>query len=434
MARVVAAQVAPWIGHTGLEVVFRAAGGGWTESRCPVAAVLRQPSGGVTMRMAQPCWQWLTARLRTTNDANCSGVGGGQPGPYGAATFVENVPGVLGQAQPGCAGFWCSTQPGDGLLQRDGRLLYLPREGEALATTPRAVLAVSEGLIVAENISELLITGLTFEYSTWRAPSLGADGRSGGFVEVQAGAHYTHPSPDGSWCGDCLGRGPAALLLRGARRSVISGCAVQHVGADGVAMLGGAQGNNISRTSFNDISGSAVAIGSIESCPPTERGPCYIAPDLQDSGNSVTDCSTVDTGAEYRGSAAIFVAVARETTLSHNDIGDTPWSAIAFGWGWSLQPATWAGRNSVTRNNLHGMMRLLGDGGAVYTLGPQGGQPCLSGGPDAPFPRNSSAEPPSLIAFNYIHDAGNHATALLDHGGVQEGTHSPGGVYTDQGR
>ena len=40
----------------------------------------------------------------------------------------------------------------------------------------------------------------------------------------------------------------------------------------------------------------------------------------------------------------------------------------------------------------------------------------------------------AYVAFNYIHDAGNHATALLDHGGVQEGTHSPGGVYTDQGR
>ena len=41
--------------------------------------------------------------------------------------------------------------------------------------------------------------------------------------------------------------------------------------------------------------------------------------------------------------------------------------------------------------------------------------------------------PPSVIRANWIRSAGNHQTALLDHGGLGEGSHAPGGIYTDEG-
>lgn len=55
---------------------------------------------GVHMRMAEPCWTYLKARLRTGNSNNCSGTGPAELGPHGAATFIENIPGILGQAEP----------------------------------------------------------------------------------------------------------------------------------------------------------------------------------------------------------------------------------------------------------------------------------------------------------------------------------------------
>ena len=64
------------------------------------------------------------------------------------------------------------------------------------------MLAVSEGLIDATNASHLKFSGITFQYSTWLAPSVDADGRSGGFVEVQSGGHYVRQfEPEALQCG-----------------------------------------------------------------------------------------------------------------------------------------------------------------------------------------------------------------------------------------
>ena len=94
---------------------YRSAGGGWTESRCPVSSIDLDAAGGVYMRMAQPCWAYLTARLRATNDDNCSGVGAGEPGPHAAATFIENLPSELGRSL---------SRPGDGVISGE-EFLYL---------------------------------------------------------------------------------------------------------------------------------------------------------------------------------------------------------------------------------------------------------------------------------------------------------------------
>ena len=34
----------------------------------------------------------------------------------------------------------------------------------------------------------------------------------------------------------------------------------------------------------------------------------------------------------------------------------------------------WDARNEISYNNIHDVMQILGDGGAIYTLGPQGNQ------------------------------------------------------------
>ena len=51
------------------------------------------------------------------------------------------------------------------------------------------------------------------------------------------------------------------------------------------------------------------------------------------------------------------------------------YTAISLGWGWSAYPHTFDGANRILCNNIHHHMQLLGDGGAIYTLGAQGGLP-----------------------------------------------------------
>ena len=51
----------------------------------------------------------------------------------------------------------------------------------------------------------------------------------------------------------------------------------------------------------------------------------------------------------------------------------------------------------------------------------------------AKYHNTSAILPPSMQQGNYIHDAGNKATAALDHDGIGEGCHCPGGLYSDEG-
>ena len=75
-------------------------------------------------------------------------------------------------------------------------------------------------------------------------------------------------------------------------------------------------------------------------------------------------------------------------------------------------------------------MQVLGDGGAIYTLGAQGNMPFEW---PSKYPNISAILPPSRMEYNWIHDGGNSATAALDHRGIGEGCHCPGALYSDEG-
>ena len=92
-------------------------------------------------------------------------------------------------------------------------------------------------------------------------------------------------------------------------------------------------------------------------------------------------------------------------------------TGISVGWGWDFsQQRTWPrmpwdGDNWVIGNNIHHVMTRLGDGGMIYTLGPQGNKPWRNcAGCDKSYP--SEPEPPlhikpmSRIERNYLHHNG----------------------------
>lgn len=65
-----------------------------------------------------------------------------------------------------------------------------------------------------------------------------------------------------------------------------------------------------------------------------------------------------------------------------------------------------------------------------YTLGAQGNMPFEW---PSKYQNTSMILPPSMQEGNWIHDAGDATTAALDHGGIGEGCHCPGGLYSDEG-
>jgi hypothetical protein len=105
------------------------------------------------------------------------------------------------------------------------------------------------------------------------------------------------------------------------------------------------------------------------------------------SGNLVRDV-----GVEYQDAAGIFVGFTARTRIENNTIVDTPWSAIAVGWGWGLLDAgmfpgnpgsvrgewgfyatpTQNSGNRILNNRFYRFGNMLWDVGAIYTTGQQG--------------------------------------------------------------
>ena len=154
-------------------------------------------------------------------------------------------------------------------------------------------------------------------------------------------------------------------LQAGAADWTFDGCTFQHLGGSGLGLAAGTRDITVSRSSFHDISASAIIIGGVEDWAET-------ATSKQTSGNKVADCTIgASIGMEYHGSPAILALVTAGTTLEHNRIFEVSYTALSIGWGWPgtigrhgySRGATVAG-NAVSRN-----CKTLFDCGVLYTLG-----------------------------------------------------------------
>lgn len=87
---------------------------------------------------------------------------------------------------------------------------------------------------------------------------------------------------------------------------------------------------------------------------------------------------------EFHGAAAFAAFITANTTYEHNNISDTPYTAITLGWGWATEVGKrgYSCCQRVVANVIASATLLLFDGGSVYTLGNQ---------------------PHSTIARNHIH-------------------------------
>jgi hypothetical protein len=349
---------------------------------------------------------------------------------FGVPAFVENVYELLG------------SRAGEFFLDAaEGAVYYVPHEGEAPGTTV-GHLPMVERLIEADGAAALSFHGILFEHSTWMHPSTRY-----GFVELQSGWTLTCEVGDACDRGRGVGAGkhletPAALQFRASRNVSLDECSFERLGSNAISFSHGSHGNRLRRCAFRDISASAVAIG-------TRDDPTNATLEQEDLDNAVSDCTISHVAIEYRGAPALLVGYSRRTTIEHNEISHVPYTGISLGWGWTRHPHTYDGENTIVGNHIHHHMQLLGDGGAIYTLGAQGNLPfgtdctrvedCCSRDPQGkchslPAIENTSALlPPSIQQRNWIHDGGTASTARADHEGIGQGCHCPAGLYTDEG-
>jgi hypothetical protein len=321
------ATVAGWPDRDQLEVVgFQQ----WKMFRCPVTDV---SASGITV--AQPCWTSSQAQAGYTFDT---------------VQWIENALELLDEGGE----FYLDPVA--------SKLYYAPRTGEDLATAD-VELPVLEQLVTGTGdpsapMHDVKLTGLTFAYGTWLAPS-----SPDGYAPVQASITL-RGSPS------VLQKPLANVTMHATHDVVLDTCQFLHLGGVGLAFEVGAQDNSVDNSVFADISSSAVMIGDVSSPSDYQiTDPTLIVQDNTVQGSYVTRA-----GAEYYDACGIFIGYTTHSTVANSELFDLPYTGISAGWGWGGTPQPSASQsNDFHQNVVSYHMRALFDGGAIYLNGAQPG-------------------------------------------------------------
>ena len=268
-----------------------------------------------------------------------------KPGMSTCPYLVQNHPGACD-----AAGEWQ-------LDRNTGELRIIPFDDEDLGSA-EVIAPVIERLVVVEGepeagcyVEHIRFEGLCFRHAAWRLPPEG-------FSTPQAA--------------NTLG---AALEFRGARNCSVSHCEVSHVGRYGVWFGADCSNNIIERSHLHDLGGGGVRLGT------TDRPTVFAR---LAHHNRIDNCFIHDGGHIHPGATGIFMGYGRNNTISHNEVSDLRYTGISLGWTWGIYRSG-TRENIVECNHVHHVMRVLEDGGGIYSLG---------------------LTPGSVIRNNLVHDVG----------------------------
>jgi hypothetical protein len=338
--------MASWPDIVGAEVVSENT---WEHKSCPITA-----ASGTSITLAEPCYSNAGVPFNFS-----SGVAVTQS-PYNVS-WVQNAYELL-------------SNPGTFYLNSGtGTLYYVPRAGEDLASAdvevPALQTLVNGSGTAAAPLTNITFSGLTFEYATWLDPST-----SSGYAEGQAGWHITGTNTQVPMSD--LTATPGEVDFDHDTNLNFTGDTFTHLGSVGLDLKAGSQNDTILGSLFTDIGSNAVQIGSVDSA---DRNP---AAGDQVIGNTLKDSVVTYDGQVYRSAVGVFVGYTTGTTITHNSIGQLPYTAISVNLGW--EGASYSGGATITYNEIFQDMGVLQDGGALYT------QMAMSS--------------PSVMKYNYLHD------------------------------
>lgn len=320
-----------------IEFVYPDTENNWAEARC--AAQSMDPKR-MRIIMQQPCHWNLYHRPW-------------QPAKGDLPHYIDNIRSEL-------------KQPGQFYYDKsEGQLLYLPREGEDMSTAT-AVIAAEETLVQHNASARHVWYGVTFEYATWVRPMLGD-----GYVEVQSGAcsvcpvgqaNTLGPPYNITGCGgdDVYATTPGNVVVTGGLDISFAACTFQHLGAYAAAANGGSQRVTWRNCTFSDVSSGALMLGGLDTCDEKDVT-------KWDQRFAITDSKITNLPVEYTGATAVFFGYVDSSTVEHNLIENTSYSAMTIGWGWG-RTGCGRGNNSVVANHIvNSNLARCCDGGQVYT-------------------------------------------------------------------
>lgn len=263
------------------------------------------------------------------------------------------------------SGRWCCFENARELLDRPGEwyldrgtgiVSYLPREGEDM-TRVVVTAPVLTRLLEVKGSSEtdggrpvrnLHFSGLAFEHTDWPLPA-------GGYLGVQACHYVTAHEGKKKW-----ERIPAAIRWDYVESSSLTDGRVAHLSGSGIELVTRCNRNVIEGNHVFDVSANGIMLGGPKGEEDVPKG-------NRIANNHVHAC-----GIEFHGAVGIWTGFAERAAITHNLVHDLPYTGISVGWQWNPQPTPCRG-NLIEYNHIYDVMKRLGDGGGIYTLGFQPG-------------------------------------------------------------
>ncbi len=246
-----------------------------------------------------------------------------------------------------------------------------------------------------QPVQDIAFKNIGFDYTTWNLPE------TTGYIDNQAGVLW-----DTSGALPAPVIVPAAVTVSRGSGITFAGDHFEHLGATGVDLADGTQDSTVTGSVIADASGGGVSVGEVDDYFQSDAA-------LMTTGDTISDDSISYVGQDYSDTVGVWAGYTRDLTVTHDDIGHTPYSGMSIGWGWgyaspcSMQSAqglssceqgtNYAGGNVVTDNYVHDVMNTLYDGGPIYTNGGQG---------------EDGAGVDSMLAGNYV-SIGNHDDNML---------------------
>ena len=236
--------------------------------------------------------------------------------------------------------------PGIWYLDRKTAVLsYWPLPGEDMNKVEVVAPALEELVRLAgapggrSFVRSVRLRGLTFSYGDWSLPATG-------FANGQAASEI-----------------PGAVRATYAISCSVEDCSFEHLGRYALEITVGCKKCRVVGNRMTDLGAGGVMIGNRQS---------YAEEPPRLSGNVIANNYIHHGGVVYPGCVGILVMIADETLVAHNLVHDLAYTGISVGWSWGTIP-TDARNNRIEYNHVHHVMKLMGDGAGIYTLGNQPG-------------------------------------------------------------
>lgn len=238
------------------------------------------------------------------------------------------------------------------------KLYYMPPQGsdpnsmEFMIPTLETLIGI-KGRSASQPVMNLTFSGLTFENTTFYDPATYGYVNQQASMYARSGVHV---------------RQPAAVSVSNASGIIFSNDTFQNLGAEGLQFLDATANDSVTGSVFHDIGGSCLSLGGGDQGEASSTSAPLSA--LMSDHDTVSNNRIWSCGSRYAGSVGIFALFAKNLTVSGNYLRYLPYTGISVGWGWDNGDVGMRA-NTVMNNQIFDFMRLLYDGGAIYTQGIQ---------------------------------------------------------------